>query len=73
MHLSGGRCAAGCCRFVGFLSLALAVIPQDPHVKLMDGRGDISLRQMCNEPCFVSVTFWMMDRNGRPFNRQHPF
>lgn len=40
----------------------------------MDVRSDVSLRQMCNEPCFVSVTFGMMDRSGRPFNRRRiPF
>lgn len=41
-----------------------------PMGKLMDVRSHASLRQMCNEPCFVSVIFEMMDRNGRPFNRQ---
>lgn len=41
---------------------------------LMDVRSDVSLRQMCNEPCFVSVTFGMMDCSGRPFNRRRiPF
>lgn len=38
-------------------------------MELMDVHSDVSLRQMCNEPCFVSVTFGIKDL-GRPFNRQ---
>lgn len=51
-------------------SVALAIIPQDPHVKLIGVRSDVSQRQMCNEPCYVSVAFGLIDCNGRPFNRQ---
>lgn len=60
-----------CCRFLGiFLRLLGQLYLRILHVKLMDVRCDVSLRQMCNEPCFVFVTFGMMDHNGRPFNRQ---
>lgn len=37
--------------------------------KLMDVRGGaISLSQMCNEPCFVSVTFGLIDHEQRPLH-----
>lgn len=68
LHLFTNGCAARLGFF--FVVVVRAIIPQDPHVKLIGVCSDVSHRQMCNEPCFVSVTFGMMDGNGRPFNRQ---
>lgn len=42
--------------------------------KLMDVHGGaISLSQMCNEPCFVSVTFGLIDHEQRPLHMQGRF
>lgn len=40
-------------------------------VRLMDVRnGVVSLSRMCNEPCFASVTFELIDYKQRPLNMQ---